>query len=363
MKKTFSLLIIVSFLFFACSTKAKKQTDSQNDFASLDSLIKQLDGKWELKETGKAYWIGYTDLMYKIASRKDTAIDRLVVYINSTKNDHGKIGGVLCLHLIGIDSKVIGRFQEEFKNKKAREALLNLVSQKEINPLVISLLARDPWPSDLPVLKQALESGTNKTLVNALFRYFKKDMPFRDSIPENTESINIVLQNSAGTYSIGKVITVYSEKEDEPQYPIKGAFSGSNQGNSIGVSGNGLTTNKANQLNDKGDVFIQFTTQGRIVRKFIPNKAEIKKLQQYFDSNKNQIIESKCEKLNQCLYDLFRLSKEKVSVFSYCNLNDSLFHYSNSSNKITICDLKTAQDRWINYLKQLDDKLCATGSL
>jgi len=49
MKKHFLGLIVISFLLFACSTKDTKPIDNHNDFAVLDSLIRQLEGKWELK--------------------------------------------------------------------------------------------------------------------------------------------------------------------------------------------------------------------------------------------------------------------------------------------------------------------------
>jgi len=78
-----------------------------------------------LRPTGKAYWIGYTDDMYSIAAHNDAAIPPLLELIEQTKNPKAAYGAVLTIHLIGIERTVKGRFYEEFKNKKARAALLS----------------------------------------------------------------------------------------------------------------------------------------------------------------------------------------------------------------------------------------------
>ena len=317
----------------------------------LDNLIKKFDTSWQLEETGKGYWIGYTDEMYAIASQKDSAITKLVNYINSTENIHSKEGAVYCLHLIGIDSKIEGRFIEKFTNTKAREALLSLVSHKELTSLIASLLARDPWPSDLPVLCGVLKKGMNKTLINTLFRYSKAEMPFRENISTNTKSINVVLRDSSGAHPIGKIITVSEEKANEKPVRMGKNDKGLIRGDAITFDGSDQYTNKINQLNHGGNVFIQFSKNGRVARKFIPNESELMTLVKYFNCNSIDLKNSKCEELNSFFYDLFSLSDKKVDVFSYCNFRDNFFHYLNSPDEITLCDLDIARQRWLEFFK------------
>jgi hypothetical protein len=265
----------------------------------LDSLIKRFDANWDLYETGKAYWIGYNDEMYAIASKKDTAINKLVNYINSTKKLNSKIGAIYCLHLIGIDSKIVGRFEEKFTNAKAREALLSLTSQKDLTSLIVSLLARDPWPTDLPTLVKLLKGAPNKTLVNALFRYSGHEMSFRQNISSSIDTFNVVLKDSSGTHHIGKIVT----------------------------------------------------DNGRTNIIFFPNKAEIKTIKQHFSCSISEIKTSKCEEVNQMFDSFFRLSEEKVSVFSYCTFRDKFFHYLTSPNEIIVCDVTAAQQKWLDFFK------------
>ena len=317
----------------------------------LDSLIKKFDTNWQLEQTGKGYWIGYTDEMYAIASQKDSAITRLVNYINSTENIHSKEGAVYCLHLIGIDSKIEGRFIEKFTNKKAREALLNLASHKELTSLIASLLARDPWPSDLSVLYGLLKKGSNKTLINALFRYSKDDMPFREDISTDTKTITVVLRDSTGSHPIGKIITVYTEKADDKPVKMKKNDKGMISGDAITFEGSNQYTNKINQLNHEGNIFIQFSKDGRVARKFIPNETEIVTLEKYFNCSSIDLKNIKCEKLKSLFYDLFSLSDKKVDEFSYCYFNDNIFHYLNSPDEITLCDLEITRQRWLEFFK------------
>ena len=58
----------------------------------LSELVKRLDGNWELVETGKAYWIGYTDDMYSIAAHGEKAIDPLLAFIRTSKSDKARGG-------------------------------------------------------------------------------------------------------------------------------------------------------------------------------------------------------------------------------------------------------------------------------
>lgn len=295
-----------------------------NTETPLDSLIKKLDGDWNFLETGKGYWIGYTDNMFSIAARKDAAIQPLLHYINSSQNLHGKIGAVYCLHLIGINSTIVGRFQEKFVDKSAREALLSIAGREELTSVVVSLLARDPWESDLPTLSTILvENNINLTLINAMFRYTKKDFNFRENIPEDVDSICVFMKNSDIPIQIGNLITVYQEKK-------------------------GDNPNKGNEMNQKGNVIVQWGEKGRIMRKFIPNHKEINSLISLFACNEKELYQSKCKKLNDLIYKLLLLSKEKVSVFSYCNFDEKYFHYVDE-NGITICSADQAKLRWIEY--------------
>ena len=118
---------------------------SIDSITPLPEMLARLNGKWEFIETGKAYWIGYTDDMFSIAARRESAIQPLLEFIRNSANPQGKYGAVYCLHLIGINCRIVGRFKEEFANKKAREALLSLLIYPEIAPVIIRLLMRDPW--------------------------------------------------------------------------------------------------------------------------------------------------------------------------------------------------------------------------
>jgi hypothetical protein len=122
----------------------------------LDSLIARLKGHWRLIETGKAYWIGYTNDMFSIAARGDSCIQPLLDLIEANPDSYVTYGAVYTLHLLGIDRRIAGRFYEEFTNVKARKALLSLLKYPNLHEQVVALLVRDPWVSDIPVLIQRL---------------------------------------------------------------------------------------------------------------------------------------------------------------------------------------------------------------
>jgi len=297
-----------------------------NNSISLDSLIKRLGDNWELKETGKAYWIGYTDDMYSIASYQDSAIRPLLNYYTTTKSVSGKAGVIYCLHLIGIESKIAGRFIEHFVNKNAREALLNLASDTNYLSGIVTLLARDPWKSDLPTLGKLLKENSNLELINALFRYTYEDFPFRQNIPENLDTIGIYLEDTDNIFHIGHLETIF--REGKWDFPDKG--------------------NKMNRMND---VVIQRSmSTGRIFRKLKIDLSEIKKTESCFNCDSSQLVSSKCEILNRLLYDLIMVSNDKVDVFSYCGSDDKFSHYV-TQNNIFICIPEITRKRWLNYLK------------
>jgi len=148
------------------------------------TLIQRLEKPWKFVQTGKAYWIGYTNNMYSIANYKDRAIPLLVNFIDTAKSFRARLGGLYTLHLIGINSKIVGRFVEDFSDKKARKAILRYLNDKSLNTEVVSLLMRDPWLSDIPLFIEYLsESGRDYSMVlGALNRYDFNNKPMGQKI-------------------------------------------------------------------------------------------------------------------------------------------------------------------------------------
>jgi hypothetical protein len=294
------------------------------DFTTpLDSLLQRLNKDWRLIETGKGYWIGYTHDMFSIAARGDSAIQPLVSFFYSTNSLNGKEGVIYCLHLIGINSTIVGRFMEEFVNPQARAALLGLASDPKYLRLIVTLLARDPWKSDLPVLKKLLSDHFDLDLVNALFRYTAPEFPFRQDIATTLDSINVYLEDSTGRYKIGYLKTVYRETQQ----------SESEKGNNM--------KNVVTQLN---------LPTGRVFRKFIANPSQMKKIQSYFPCKESELQKSGCEKINDLLFDLMWLSETKVGPFSYCRSDDKFHHYVENDNIIIITPQITRL-RWLRYFQ------------
>jgi hypothetical protein len=163
---------------------------------SLDSLIGRLSGKWEFIETGKAYWIGYTDDMFSIAGRGDSAIQPLVNVLQNSSSSYAKYGAIYCLHLIGINGEIVGRFSEEFVNPKARAALLQFLKDTLLQENIMRLLIRDPWKSDIPHIIEAMKDCRSDcwALVNGLTRYNIKDLSVHQAIPDSIKTISVKLQ-------------------------------------------------------------------------------------------------------------------------------------------------------------------------
>ena len=166
---------------------------------ALNTLIIRLNGKWDFVQTGKAYWIGYTDDMFSIASHGEAAIEPLMQFIQSTTNPHGKLGAIYTLHLIGINSKVVSRYYEAFTSIKARTALRELLNTDDYQDQVMELLKRDPWQSDVPYLFELLNHSKedNWSVINCLTRYNIRAIPFHEKIP--MEIANIRLEPSLKT--------------------------------------------------------------------------------------------------------------------------------------------------------------------
>jgi hypothetical protein len=162
-----------------------RQKVNFNTNTPLPVLIGRLDGDWEEVMTGKAYWFGYTDDMYGIAAYGDRAIGPLLTFAKAAHSAHAKYGALLALHLIGIDGRITGRFSEEFKNPGARGALLDCLTDDTLRDDAMRMLIRDPWPSDVPRLMGAMKNSRADcwTIVNGLFRYKLKSIPFRQAVP------------------------------------------------------------------------------------------------------------------------------------------------------------------------------------
>jgi len=261
----------------------------------LKTLIERLNTSWELEVTFKCYWIGYTNDMYSIAAHKNKAIQPLLNFIKYSKNNKSKLGAIYCLHLIGIDSKIVGRFNEEFVNAKARQALLSLIFQQELTDLVVSLLARDPWRTDLPILIHYLKYyPLNLKLINSLFRYEKSNAPFRQDINENNDKLPVFLHDSTGLHRIG--------------------------------------------------------TYNGITKKFHANSWSYSHLKSNFKCTTFDISNGPCEDLQNKLYDFTLLSKEKVSIYSYCDLTrDNFHHFVVEGRILVICTPEQTLKRWRQF--------------
>jgi len=163
----------------------------------LRKLIGKLNGNWRFIETGKGYWIGYTNDMFSIASRGDEAIPALVHFFKTTKNEQGKIGAIYTLHLIGIQRKIVGRFSERFVNPEARIALLDLLKEKDYTYWIVKLLMRDPWQSDIPYFFEILRNETDEKLIwpiiNSLNRYQIQGLPLNGQLSQSLNDLEIKL--------------------------------------------------------------------------------------------------------------------------------------------------------------------------
>jgi len=214
----------------------------------LPILIKKLEKPWRLDETGKMYWIGYTDDMYSIAAHNQEAITPLLNLADTTKNIQAKYGVVYTLHLIGINRKIVGRFSENFIDKKARIALLSLLTDKDVGETVMELLLRDPWQSDVPNLfKNIYEAPSAWYIVSALGHYNLTDYPLNGPVPENIQNLTYDLGNAKNLneqlynaiYSIKQSLTPLIDVDDQiftykslwgnDQFGLDGIYYGSNK--------------------------------------------------------------------------------------------------------------------------------------
>ena len=151
----------------------------------LPDLIKRLERNWQFLETNKGYWIGYTVDMFSIAEKRDAAIQPLLNFIDTSHNKHARIGAIYSLHLIGIDSKIAGRFYEKFSNVNARKALLSALKYVDLQPEIVLLLVRDPHYTDIPYIFDIMARDTSDcwSLNNYLTR-FSLPLPINQFIPD-----------------------------------------------------------------------------------------------------------------------------------------------------------------------------------
>ena len=150
----------------------------------LPQLINKLTTDWKFVMTGKAYWIGYTDDMFSIANHGNEAIPLLTGFIDTIHSVKAKEGAIYTLHLIGINSTIVERFFEEFKNRDARNALLKYIGDTELTTTVAYLLNRNPWQTDIPKLMAYLEvpGRDYSKVLSALRMYEVNNSPLHQTI-------------------------------------------------------------------------------------------------------------------------------------------------------------------------------------
>ena len=154
----------------------------------LGELLGRLEQDWEWDFTGKGYWIGYTQDMYSIAARKNKAIEPLKELGKRTESSKTKYGVIATLHLIGINSTIAGRNYEIFTNGYARLALLDMLGDPETDWLILRLISRDPWYTDISYLMNYLSKPMEdySTVLAILQRYQFPDFPFNQPLPVST---------------------------------------------------------------------------------------------------------------------------------------------------------------------------------
>ena len=214
MTKILTIFLLLLFLFNNCKDRQEHGNKYHLNYlrveggaiemkidtnASISELVTRLNSKWKFIETGKSYWIGYTENMFSIAYHRESAIPVLLNFFKNGSNDFGKIGTIYTLHLIGIESNVAGRLIENFKNAKARQALLNLLPQAKYSREIVKLLMRDPWKSDVPFFINTLKADSSQQvtcpIISALNRYNLKYLPINNEIPNNVLDQNISIKN------------------------------------------------------------------------------------------------------------------------------------------------------------------------
>jgi hypothetical protein len=282
----------------------------------LKELLGRLTGDWKLVETGKAYWIGYTDDMFSIASFGDKAVQPLVELIETSGQEHTRYGAVLSLHLIGIERTIVGRFHEDFKNERIRKIFHSLLHDGRIRDKVLQLLVRDPWISDAPVILSVLAKETDEecgATVNALFRYNLKCPEFGGALPQDAERARVFYVEANRTNEIGELSVFTRESRDE-------------------------SPERVNRLNGN-DVVIQFGPlgSGRKVWKFSKPDEARKRFLALF---------------REWEWDVHSVTYDAINdhgfSFRYSNLGDPL-NFQVSETNVFIITAAAAKHRWLGW--------------
>jgi hypothetical protein len=288
----------------------------------LERLIDRLRDNGQLKKRSKADEIGYTEDMYAIAAYKNTAIGPLLDALRKTTDVHTQVGVVYTLYLIGIDGHETRRGIEKFTSDGARAAMLSLVDNADYGDLVVMLLARDPWPSDLPVLVETLRRDLNPraAIITALFRYVPSGGPFRQKIDSSRDSIEVDGENLNGRFLLGHLTTLIRETEkDDP-----------------GI---------ANALLNEQDVVVQFAEWNgrplRVVRRFLAEGTAEKLHKSFGERTPAEILDK-----------IFRLSITKVENSSFSGAWEDSWDYVEDGRIIVIVDPDVARKRWIKYFRE-----------
>jgi hypothetical protein len=297
----------------------------------LPQLISRLESNWRLVETGKGYWIGYTDDMYSIAAHGDAAIDPLVGFIKSAQSDKARYGALLSLHLIGIQSRITGRFHEEFKSQKVRNIFYELLNDERLRDKVVGLLARDPWPADLPHLFEVLVNIPDdkcRPLVNALFRYNLTNSAFGGTLSNGASGASVIFVGRDSRMEIGELYVFTREQPGE------------------GVE-------RINNLNHSDtNIVIQspIPSRERVVWKFRDPADARKRFSQYYrDRDIHDIVGD-------------ALSSEVDYIFRYCDLNDP-FNYNVAETNVYIIAPPAAKVRWLGWWQQNSDNKIVTPTI
>lgn len=276
----------------------------------LNKLIDRLNDNWNFLETGKMYWIGYTEDMFSIASRGNISIPVLMDFFKGTQSKKGKLGAIYTIHLVGINRQIVGRFEEKFINPEARSALLKLLPLPEFSYSVTNLLMRDPWKSDIPVYFEILQSGANEEtcwpIINSLNRYKTPELPITSYLPDSFQTLSIRLQ-----------------------------------------------AKNENILENNFDFNSQIKNALKEFKNRYPDKIEVE--EKLFSDNLTKSFETKLPNSLDIREFLSRLAINRNNPFSYSQIGCNIQYYF-ENGKLYFCTINTARQRLINWWKDLPVK-------
>jgi len=128
-KKIFILFIVLSIL----SCRKNVEIAPSIDLARVNcDVCKLITNNVLDDEENPSDRLAYNKTIRLISSYGDAAIEPLMRFIDTTKNFKAKYAACLTIHFIGINQTVISRESEEFKNEKARSALLRLLANDDM---------------------------------------------------------------------------------------------------------------------------------------------------------------------------------------------------------------------------------------